>query len=56
VAFLELNGWQLAASEDDEFDLLVAVAEGKASVADVEQWLAARMRQRAAPPPESPHR
>ncbi|MBX6723141.1 MAG: type II toxin-antitoxin system death-on-curing family toxin [Dactylosporangium sp.] len=37
--FLSANGWMLASSESEEFDLLIDVAAGKLTVAQVAVWI-----------------
>lgn len=35
VAFLNINGWDLEMSEDEKFDLILAVAEGEIALGDL---------------------
>ena len=39
VTFLESNGYELHATEDEQFDLLLKTATGNFSVNDVETWI-----------------
>lgn len=37
-AFLSANGWRVSSSKDEQFDLIVAIAQGMA-LDEVEAWL-----------------
>ncbi|MBK9125287.1 MAG: type II toxin-antitoxin system death-on-curing family toxin [Chloroflexi bacterium] len=46
VVFLNLNGLAEAWEEDDAYDFTISVARGERTVADVRDWIAARVRAR----------
>jgi len=39
VMFLELNGWELSASEEDAYSAMMAVADGSSSKRQLAHWL-----------------
>lgn len=43
--FLELNGWEIDASEDDSFDYILGVATGALTLSDSAKWIAAHRRE-----------
>lgn len=43
--FLELNGWEIDASEDDSFDYILGVATGELSLSVSAAWIAAHRRE-----------
>jgi death-on-curing protein len=44
VTFLELNGWQFVATEEDAAITFLGLAGGKVTEQDLSRWLAARSR------------
>ena len=47
VTFLELNGWQFAATEEDAAIAFLGLAGGKVTEQDLSRWLEARSRKAA---------
>jgi len=47
VTFLELNGWQFAATEEDAAITFLGLAGGKVTEQDLSRWLGARSRMAA---------
>jgi death-on-curing protein len=45
VAFLRLNGAELAASSDELHDVILAIADGSVSRDDADAWFASRVRE-----------
>lgn len=43
--FLELNGWEIDASEDDSFDYILGVATGALTLSESAKWIAAHRRE-----------
>ena len=43
--FLELNGWEIVATEDDAFDYILGVATGKLALSESAAWIAAHRRE-----------
>ncbi len=45
-AFLQLNGEEFDAEEDESFNMLISVARGELSVRDVEGWIRKHLKRR----------
>lgn len=43
--FLELNGWEIDALEDDSFDYILGVATGELTLSESAAWIAAHRRE-----------
>jgi death-on-curing protein len=43
--FLELNGWEIVATENDAFDYILGVATGKLALPESATWIAAHRRE-----------
>jgi death-on-curing protein len=46
VVFLDRNGWDFMASEEDAFSVMIGLASGKVSKAALSEWLKAHSRRR----------
>lgn len=48
-AFLELNGYEVGATEDEQFDLMLRAAAGDLDVNEIELWIRQRLSQHQTP-------